>query len=106
MRCCMHLRVDDNVDKCFSISLPHTRTHTHTHTQNTHTQTRCEQLEEDMCGWVPALTWQSRLFGCLFCFLIGTILQFGSFFRFAKLLAGNPEPFALMYTLGNIVSIG
>jgi len=68
-------------------------------------KTWCEQLEEDMCWWCPALTWQHRIFGCLCCFLLGLILELGSFFRFTKLLAGSPEPFAVMYTLGNLVSL-
>lgn len=34
------------------------------------------------------------------------ILELGSFTRFAKLLLGDPEPFAVMYTMGNLVSLG
>ncbi|TFJ85840.1 hypothetical protein NSK_002660 [Nannochloropsis salina CCMP1776] len=68
-------------------------------------KTFCERLEEDMCWWCPTFTWQQRLFGCLCCFLVGMILEFGSFFRFTKLLTGHPEPFAVMYTIGNLISL-
>lgn len=68
-------------------------------------KTWCEQMEEDMCWWCPSLTWQHRIFGCLCCFVLGLILEVGSFFRFTKLLTGSPGPFAVMYTLGNLISL-
>jgi hypothetical protein len=43
--------------------------------------------------------------GCGICFLVGLILSMGSLFRLMELVKGDPVPFALMYTLGNIVAI-
>ena len=66
-----------------------------------------EELEDEVCkcSCCPELTWTQRLYGCLFCFLIGMCLEVGSFFRFVALLSGDPQPFAYMYTIGNLVAI-
>jgi len=64
-----------------------------------------EELEEEVCAICPALTYQQRLIGCIIMMIIGFILSMGSLSRLVQLLAGNPAPFAIMYTLGNIVSI-
>ncbi len=42
-------------------------------------------------------------FGCSGLGLLVTVV---SFFQFSKLLSGNPSPFALCYTIGNILSLG
>jgi len=62
-------------------------------------------LEEQVCSIFPALTYQQRIIGCLTCLLIGFILSMGSTFRLIKLMEGDPEPFATMYTIGNIVGL-
>lgn len=59
-----------------------------------------------VCPCCPALSYKQRLIGCACCMLIGALLSLGSFLSFAKLLLGNPVPFALKYTLGNILSLG
>lgn len=64
-----------------------------------------EELEEEICSVFPTMTYQQRLIGCLSCYGLGFFLSFGSFFKLMQLLAGNPVPFAIMYTLGNILSL-
>ena len=64
-----------------------------------------EKLESDMCGYLPSLTWGQRIWGCMICMTLGFFISMGSMLRFAKLIAGNPVPFATQYTLGNILSI-
>ncbi|TMW61544.1 hypothetical protein Poli38472_012735 [Pythium oligandrum] len=56
-------------------------------------------------GFCPGLTYQERVIGCLTCFLLGFLLSIGSTFRFVKLVHGNPGPFAVAYTIGNLLSI-
>ncbi|KAE8886276.1 hypothetical protein PF005_g6095 [Phytophthora fragariae] len=53
----------------------------------------------------PSLSYQERVIGCVTCFLLGFVLSLGSTFRLAKLVHGNPAPFAIAYTIGNILSI-
>ncbi|KAI9980595.1 hypothetical protein PInf_009897 [Phytophthora infestans] len=48
---------------------------------------------------------RERVIGCVTCFLLGFLLSLGSTFRLAKLAHGNPAPFAIAYTIGNILSI-
>lgn len=64
-----------------------------------------DELEEELCGFCPKLTYQQRLMGAAACFGLGFFLSFGSLFRIMELLKGDPAPFALTYTLGNIVAI-
>ena len=58
-----------------------------------------------MCQICPKMSYQQRIGGCLFFMILGFILSLGSLTRILQLLTGNPTPFALMYTIGNIVSI-
>lgn len=37
---------------------------------------------------------------------VGLIVTIVSFFQFSKLLSGNASPFALCYSIGNILSLG
>ena len=67
-------------------------------------KTFAEKLEDQLCGWVPALTWEQRVGGCLCCVLVGLVLEIGSFFRFTQLVLGKPGPFATLYSLGNVSS--
>lgn len=63
------------------------------------------RLKEEFDNLCPSLSYQERLAGCLICFLMGFLLSIGSTFRLAKLVHGNPGPFAIAYTIGNLLSI-
>uniref|UniRef100_M4BVZ3 Vesicle transport protein n=1 Tax=Hyaloperonospora arabidopsidis (strain Emoy2) TaxID=559515 RepID=M4BVZ3_HYAAE len=54
----------------------------------------------------PSLSYQERVIGCVTCFLLGFLLSLGATIRLAKLVHGNPAPFAIAYTIGNLLSIG
>lgn len=57
--------------------------------------------EHDCCS----LTYKQRLIGFLICFLLGVILSFMSLFGVLDLVI-NPTKFAVIYSLGNVLSIG
>ncbi|TDH66529.1 hypothetical protein CCR75_005792 [Bremia lactucae] len=60
----------------------------------------------DSSYWLcSSLSYQERLIGCVTCFLLGFLLSLGSTFRLAKLVHGNPAPFSIAYTIGNVLSI-
>ena len=63
------------------------------------------EIEEQVCSVCPSLTFQQRITGCLICLLVGFLLSMGSTFRLIKLLEGDPEPFAIMYTIGNVIGL-
>lgn len=56
-------------------------------------------------SFFPALSLQQRLYGFALCFVAGTVLSLTSMTSFAALLTGNPAPFALKYSAGNILSM-
>jgi hypothetical protein len=62
-------------------------------------------MEEQACQYCPTLTYQQRLIGCFSCIAIGFLLSLGSTFRLMQLIRGDPEPFAVMYTIGNILGL-
>jgi len=64
-----------------------------------------EELESEVCGVLPSLTYTQRLTGCLCCMTLGFLLTFGSFMRFSKLLQGDPIPFVTTFTMGNIIAL-
>ena len=64
--------------------------------------TRREQYADACC---PALTYQQRLWGFGICFGVGCLISLSSVLFFRKLLAGNPVPFALNYTVGNLIGL-
>ena len=68
-------------------------------------RTWAEQVEEDVCSVCPAMTYKQRVLGCAVCSVIGMVLEFGAFVRFLQAAGGNPAPFAIFYTLGNIIAI-
>jgi hypothetical protein len=39
------------------------------------------------------------------CFSVGYIITFSSFKHFVQMIAGNPVPFAVTYTVGNILAL-
>ena len=65
-----------------------------------------EELEENVCAYCPQMTWQQRLSGCLAFMVLGFLISMGSTLRLITLLKGNPVPFAIMYTTGNIIRSG
>lgn len=64
-----------------------------------------EELEEQVCSVFPKLSLQQRLSGCLLCMIVGFLISMGSTFRIVKLLEGDPEPFAVMYSIGNLLGL-
>jgi len=61
--------------------------------------------DEGICGYFPAMTWRERLLGCATCMIAGYLLSFGSFFRIKDLLLGDPIPFVMNATIGNIIAL-
>lgn len=53
----------------------------------------------------PALSWEERILGFLSCYAIGTVLSLSAFTSMHALMNGNPAPFAIRYTAGNLLSI-
>jgi len=58
---------------------------------------------EDNDSICPAMTLRDRLIGFSVCMVIGYIFSAQSTVKFVKLLAGNPVPFVLNFTVGNII---
>ena len=63
------------------------------------------ELEEQVCEYCPSMTMEQRVMGCVFCIVLGFLMSMGSTFRLVQLLKGDPTPFAVLYTLGNIIGI-
>jgi len=61
--------------------------------------------EEDNESCFPSMSLKDRLIGFAICFGIGTLLQILSMGSFIGILVGKTSKFAILYTLGNIVSI-
>lgn len=57
------------------------------------------------CALPCEMTWRERLLGCATCMVAGYILSFGSFFRIKDLLLGDPFPFVLNATIGNVIAL-
>jgi hypothetical protein len=53
----------------------------------------------------PALTFQQRIIGCFSCLAIGFIISLGSTARLVDLVEGQPDDFAIMYTIGNVIGL-
>ncbi|GMI13514.1 hypothetical protein TrVE_jg11287 [Triparma verrucosa] len=53
----------------------------------------------------PKMSYTTRFYGFCGCFAFGWLITMMSFSRFVHLLRGEPVPFVLMYTLGNIISL-
>lgn len=56
----------------------------------------------DLC---PSLSYQQRIIGFAVCFGTGYLITFLSFGMFVELVEGDPVPFVLIYTFGNILSL-
>eukprot|EP01038_Epipyxis_sp_PR26KG_P012318 gene12318-16522_t len=65
-----------------------------------------EEVEDQICSYCPAMTFQQRIIGCCSLMVVGFLISLGSTLRLIELIKGNPEPFAVMYTIGNILSMG
>ncbi|CAM9311689.1 unnamed protein product [Ectocarpus sp. 12 AP-2014] len=64
-----------------------------------------QEMEEAVCSVCPSLSWRNRLIGYGACLAVGFCLTFGSLFRVAQLLTGNPRPFVLYFSLGSALNI-
>lgn len=67
--------------------------------------TRSNNENEEGESFFPALSWKERMIGCAACMILGYLLSFGSFFRLKDLMTGNPLPFVLNATIGNIIAL-
>lgn len=65
-------------------------------------ETRCAAL----CRCCPALSYQQRMVGFVCCFALGGLLSLSALSSLGGIFLGNPAPFAVKYTLGNLLSIG
>ena len=68
-------------------------------------KTAAEEMEEACCELCPKLTYKQRIGGYLTCFGLAFVLSIGSWVRLADLIKGNPTPFVVFYTLGNLMGI-
>ena len=59
-----------------------------------------------LCNCCPALTSQQRMMGFGICFGLGVLLSLSALSSIGSIFRGNPTPFAVKYTLGNLLSIG
>ena len=62
-------------------------------------------MSDEIASLCPKLSYTQRLYGFCICFFLGFVLSLGSFMNFIELLQGNPVPFVVMYSLGNIVAL-
>lgn len=53
----------------------------------------------------PSLSWEDRVMGFIGCYVIGFTLSMTSMISFPALLAGHPGPFALKYSIGNVIGL-
>lgn len=60
-----------------------------------------EEATDLLC---PELTFQQRLLGFATCFTIAYMITFMSFKFFVKLIEGHPVPFAVNYSVGNLLA--
>ena len=65
-------------------------------------QTVTDQLLDESC---PKLSYNQRLTGYVLCMSIGFLLTIGSLVRIKQLLHGDPAPFVIYFTFGNLCAI-
>eukprot|EP00286_Rhodomonas_abbreviata_P016910 CAMPEP_0181320442 /NCGR_PEP_ID=MMETSP1101-20121128/18127_1 /TAXON_ID=46948 /ORGANISM="Rhodomonas abbreviata, Strain Caron Lab Isolate" /LENGTH=154 /DNA_ID=CAMNT_0023428149 /DNA_START=160 /DNA_END=621 /DNA_ORIENTATION=- len=67
-----------------------------------------EQIEEATAAGEGccSLTYEERIIGFIGCVGAGLFLNCFSLVRLTELLLGNPTPFAVCFTLGNLLSLG
>ena len=61
-----------------------------------------DQCFFDLC---PKLSFQERLIGYAVCVFIGFCMNIGSWARLVDLARGDPVPFVVLFTVGNIISL-
>ena len=61
--------------------------------------------EAAISGMCPDMTFKQRLYGFATCWVIGVVICVSSMMSFSKLVSGNPVPFAVKYSVGNIIAI-
>ena len=71
----------------------------------TREKTAAEEMSEQYDACCPALSYQSRVVGFCLCFFTGLVLMFLADTKISAMLAGNPTPFGVYYTFGNLVAI-
>lgn len=59
--------------------------------------------QNDSC--FPTLSYRERITGFLICFALGLVIQFFSVGSLMGLALGKISKFALLYSLGNIISL-
>ena len=64
-----------------------------------------QDVLEELSELCPKLSFQQRIIGFITCFIIGYLITFASFGRFMELVEGNPYPFILFYTVGNVCAL-
>jgi hypothetical protein len=69
------------------------------------TPSEANNLRASINSLCPSLSYQERVIGFITCFVLGFLLSVGSTFRLARLVRGNPAPFAIAYTIGNLLSL-
>eukprot|EP00301_Raphidiophrys_heterophryoidea_P024746 c8130_g1_i2.p1 GENE.c8130_g1_i2~~c8130_g1_i2.p1 ORF type:complete len:185 (+),score=28.88 c8130_g1_i2:42-557(+) len=57
------------------------------------------EIETNCC---PSLTKEQRIYGFVFCFCLGVVI---TFVGYLTLVTGNILSFAVLYTLGNLISL-
>ena len=65
-------------------------------------QTVTDQLLDESC---PKLSYNQRLTGYVLCMSVGFLLTIGSLVRLKALLHGDPAPFVIYFTFGNLCAI-
>lgn len=64
-----------------------------------------EEPKESCCSFLPELSWRERCIGCATCMIAGYLLSMGSFWRIKDLMTGNPMPFVVNATVGNMIAL-
>mmetsp|Transcript_7416 Transcript_7416/g.14698 ORF Transcript_7416/g.14698 Transcript_7416/m.14698 type:complete len:212 (+) Transcript_7416:322-957(+) len=63
------------------------------------------QVDAEINSMCAGLSYETRLYGFVICFCIGTFMSISSTF-FVPSIVFKPEKFALPYTMGNLLSLG
>ena len=63
------------------------------------------QASEEEFQFCKDMTYQQRVMGFLATLCLGYLISFGGIFRFKELVQGNPKPFVVMYTFGNVIGL-
>jgi hypothetical protein len=65
-----------------------------------------DEANEGIAALFPSLTLKERLVGFGVCVLLGFLISVSAFGSFSDLLLGYPARFAILYSLGNLTSLG